>query len=94
MAPELVKALNTNKTSFAYNSYRSDVYSLGLCLLFLTTFKIFTVQEVLNSCSSRRAYEKLLSKLFKEMKRNYSKILIKVLKLMLVQDSFKRLDFA
>jgi len=45
MAPELLKAYLRMKDRLSYNAYRSDVYSLGLCLLYMCTFEKFSRSE-------------------------------------------------
>lgn len=56
MAPETLKAYNTMKDSLAYNAYRSDVYSLGLCLLYMCTFYKFSKNERIEGVQNKISY--------------------------------------
>lgn len=46
MSPSLFKALHSNEGEVLHNSYKSDVYSIGLCFLYALTFN-FNVIETL-----------------------------------------------
>jgi hypothetical protein len=48
MSPLLFNALRTNQNDIKHNSFKSDVYSLGLCLLFAATLQVQAVYEIRN----------------------------------------------
>jgi len=44
-APELLKAFKLMKENTTYNCYKADVFSLGMCLLYMLTFRKFMLKE-------------------------------------------------
>jgi serine/threonine protein kinase len=44
-SPELMKNFRKLRHKNIYNAYKSDVFSLGLCLLYVCTFTKFTAVE-------------------------------------------------
>jgi len=56
MAPEILKAYLRMKDRLSYNSYRSDVYSLGLCLLYMCTFEKFSRIERIEGAKNKPKY--------------------------------------
>ncbi|KAL4426427.1 hypothetical protein ABPG74_004444 [Tetrahymena malaccensis] len=93
MAPELLKAYNRMKDRLSYNAYKSDVYSLGLCLLYMCTFKKFTKDERLNGVINKTAYQKQVKELRSQVKERYGNVLSKLIKMMLEIDPALRTDF-
>lgn len=58
MAPELLKAYNRMKDRLAYNAYKSDIYSLGLCILYMCTYYKFSKNERIDGVSNKSSYSK------------------------------------
>jgi len=89
LSPELLRAYRENKFTITYNPYKSDVYSLGLVLLYFCSLKKPLAKE------RGEQEEKYLLALIKEVKREYSGIngLSKTLKLMLKYNDAQRPDF-
>ncbi|KAL4463775.1 hypothetical protein ABPG72_022829 [Tetrahymena utriculariae] len=94
MAPELLKAYNRMKDRLSYNAYKSDVYSLGLCLLYMCTFKKFSKDERLNGVINKTAYQKQVKQLRSQVKERYGNDLSKLIKMMLEIDPALRPDFS
>jgi serine/threonine protein kinase len=64
LAPELIR--NYMNTGHCNNPFKSDVFSLGLCLLYLVTFKKFKSNERLKV--EERIYSEIISEWVKEGK--------------------------
>ena len=67
MAPVLFQALRSKKMIkyIKHNTYKSDVFSFGLCSLFAATLcfeSVYDVREAKNNVSIRFILEKYLSK--------------------------------
>lgn len=93
-APELLKAHIQMKQMITYNSYKADVYSLGLCLLYMCTFRRFTQRERCHqTLEDKLNYQNEVHALIKQVKIYYEKTLSKILKMMLNEDAFQRVDF-
>lgn len=92
MAPELLKAYLRMKDRLSYNAYRSDVYSLGLCLLYMCTFEKFSRSERIEEEKVR--YASKIKQLRQKIKSDYGVLLSKLIKIMLDNDPWKRPDFS
>lgn len=91
MAPELLKAYIRMKDRLSYNAYRSDVYSLGLCMLYMCTFEKFSRNERIEE--NKIKYAVKIKSLRSKVKEIYGVLLSKILKIMLDVDPWKRPDF-
>ena len=76
------------------NPFKSDVYSLGLCLLYLITFKKFKSNERLKL--NEKIYQEIISEWIKEGKdrRCYDRLIWELLDSTLEFDESKRVQFA
>ena len=92
MSPILFDSLKTKKRNSKYilhNSYKSDVFSLGFCMLLAATLKVdslYAVREVIDMISLRNEVNKFLQK-------RYSEKLINTIVNMLEIDEKNRVDF-
>ena len=90
MSPLLFNALrNTGEIDIQYNPYKSDVYSLGLCILLaasLSYIPLYQIREMKNMDKIKTSIEGYLGKL-------YSKKFINLLLLMLQINEKYRPDF-
>ena len=87
MSPLLFNALrNTGEIDIQYNPYKSDVYSLGLCILLaasLSYIPLYQIREMKNMDKIKTSIEGYLGKL-------YSKKFINLLLLMLqINEKFR-----
>ena len=89
MSPILFDALNHHKRDIIHNTYKSDVFSLGMCLLFAATLtfqSLYDVREVKNM----KVIENIINNyLFANYSRNIISILIEMLQI----EEKKRPDF-
>ena len=46
MSPLLFNGLKTNQLDIKHNLFKSDVYSLGLCILFASTLTVNSIYEI------------------------------------------------
>ena len=92
MSPILFDSLKTKKRNSKYilhNSYKSDVFSLGFCMLLAATLKVdslYAVREVIDMISLRNEVNKFLQK-------RYSEKLINTIIYMLELEEKNRVDF-
>ena len=92
MSPILFDSLKTKKRNSKYilhNSYKSDVFSLGFCMLLAATLKVdslYAVREVIDMISLRNEVNKFLQK-------KYSEKLINTIVCMLEIEEKNRVDF-
>jgi len=89
MSPLLYNGLRTNQIDIKHNLFKSDVYSLGLCILYAATFNInylYKIRKYINMNVVR-------SFIFDLLKKNYSQHFINLLCLMLDINEDNRPDF-
>ena len=89
MSPLLYNGLRTNQIDIKHNLFKSDVYSLGLCILYAATFNInylYKIRKYVNMNVVR-------SFIFDLLKKNYSQHFINLLCLMLDINEENRPDF-
>ena len=91
MSPILFYALRSKKffRYISHNTFKSDVFSFGLCILFASTLcyeSLYDIRELNSNFSIRIVIEKYLNKL-------YSGKFIDLLCLMLELDEKSRCDF-
>ena len=89
MSPILFSGLNEKLLQVKHNTYKSDVFSLGMCILYavtLTEDSLCDIRELNNMNDIRKILENYLNK-------KYSSVLIEILLFMLENDEKKRPDF-
>ena len=89
MSPVLFQALNNRKKDVIHNTYKSDVFSFGLCSLFAATLgfnSLYDIRELKNNISIFVVVEKYLR--FK-----YSDSVVNIISKMLDLNEHSRCDF-
>ena len=89
MSPMLYQGLKYNKKDVMHNPYKSDVYSLGLCLLYALTFNLNLLND-LREIISVRVFNSMISR---ALKKKYSEKLIKLITKMLILNEKERFSF-
>ena len=90
MSPALFNGLKYNKKNVVHNAYKSDVFSLGYCVLFAMSLNI----NILNEIRKSVAQKPLELKISKELKKNYANSkLIPLIHKMLALNEAERIDF-
>ena len=89
MSPLLYDGLKKDKDDVTHNPYKSDVFSLGFCLMYAASLNFNIIYEVRDVTDMSRM-EKILNK---HLKNKYTQKFIKILILMLEVDENKRCDF-
>ena len=89
MSPALYNGLKYNKKDVVHNAYKSDVFSLGYCLLFAMTLSINILNDI-----REITYQNMLDLMIsKALKIRYSQKIIKLIKNMLKLNENERFDF-
>ena len=93
ISQELLQNFKEKKLQSQYNPFKTDVYSLGLCLIYFLTQRKYTSSERLEM--NNELFHLKLRKQIKELKMKYTSIpsLSKVLKFMLLSPLESRPDF-
>ena len=89
MSPILFNGLNQKKIQIIHNTYKSDIFSLGMCILFAATLgddSLYEIREMNSMNNIRNVLRKYLS-------RKYSDNFIEILLCMLENKEKKRPDF-
>ena len=89
MSPVLFYGLNQKLLQVIHNTFKSDVFSLGMCILFAATLGcdcLYEIREMTDMNDIRKVLNKYLSK-------NYSKNFIEILMCMLEVKEKSRPDF-
>jgi len=89
MSPVLYNALKHEQDDVKHNAYKSDVFSLGYCLLYAAALNFNIIYEV-RDVNNMDKIEKIM---MRHLKNKYTNKLINVLILMLEVDENKRMDF-
>ena len=89
MSPILFNALRTNQNDIKHNSYKSDVFSLGFCILYAATLNINVLYECRNLYDSKIVNQFLN----KTLKSKFSTGFINVISKMLEINEENRYDF-
>ena len=89
MSPILFDGLKKNLDDVTHNSYKSDVFSLGICLLFAASLNFNLIYEIRDLTDMN----KVSNILNKNLKNRYSSTLTEILLKMLEFDEQKRFDF-
>ena len=89
MSPALYNGLKYNKKDVVHNAYKSDVFSLGYCLLYAMTLSINILNDI-----REITYQNMLDLMIsKALKIRYSQKIIKLIKNMLKLNENDRFDF-
>ena len=89
MSPILFSGLNQKLSHVTHNTYKSDIFSLGMCILFAATLdcnSLYEIREMNNMIKIRNVLMKYLSK-------NYSSNFIEIILCLLEVKEKKRPDF-
>ena len=89
MSPILFKGYRSGKQQIRHNTYKSDVYSLGVCFLFAASLS-FEGPNVIREVYDMKIIRRVLNQ---QLKRRYSQNLINLIFTMLQVDENKRPDF-
>ena len=89
MSPMLYNGLKYNQKNIIHNVYKSDVYSLGLCLLYALSLN----SEILTNLREIISMKVISSMISKSIKKYYSKKLINLIVKMLEFDEKQRFSF-
>ena len=89
MSPILFYAYNHNASQVLHNTYKSDVFSLGMCILLAATlsgYTLYDIREILDINTITKI-------IFNTLNRRYSKNIINLIIKMLQIDENLRMDF-
>ena len=89
MSPILFDALNNHRHDVLHNSYKSDVFSLGMCIFLAATLSFDSLYEIREE-KSMKIIKKILDKY---LIPHYSKYLVNILYQMLQVDEELRPNF-
>jgi len=89
MSPQLFNGFNNNMKNVFHNSYKSDIYSLGLCFVYSATLNHDILTEIRNCIE----VEELNEILREELQKKYSDQFVDILERMLDIDEVSRYDF-
>ena len=89
MSPILFKALKLKKNDVCHNTFKSDVFSLGMCITLGASLNFKTLCEI----REVNEMDKIKNILVKYLISKYSFEFIKILLMMLENDENKRPDF-
>ena len=89
MSPILFKGLHSNLTQVKHNTYKSDVFSLGMCFFYASSLTYNGVDSIRELTDMNKIREIL----FKFLDKRYSEKYILLILLMLEIDEEKRPDF-
>jgi hypothetical protein len=89
MSPILMDALNQRQQDVFHDTFKSDVFSLGLCFLYAATLNIDTLYKMRGS----RDVKSITPRLKKILKPLYSEFFVDLILKMLEIDESKRMDF-
>ena len=89
MSPILFEGLKNKIFDLKYNPYKSDVFSLGMCLLFAGTLRIRVLCKI-RDCKNDKEIERLIKGL---LGKRYGKNFINLIKGMLKIKEEDRFDF-
>ena len=90
MSPALYEGLKKGKNDVSHDPFKSDVFSLGFCLLYASSLNFELLYEARDN-DSPNMINKILNKSF--IKKVYSDKLITILNNMLLYDEEKRFSF-
>ena len=89
MSPVLYEGLKYNQKDVIHNAYKSDVYSLGYCLIYALTLNL----NILNDLREIISMKVIHSMISKNIKKHYSGKMIDLITKMLEFEEIKRFSF-
>ena len=89
MSPILMDALVHHYNDIKHDTFKSDVFSLGLCFIYAATLKI----EVLYKIREIRDPKMIATRIKKLLKKLYSEFFVDLILKMLEIEEDKRMDF-
>ena len=89
MSPALFNGLKVNKDDVDHDPFKSDLFSLGFCLVYAATMNFDLLYELRNYNND----EIIRKKIKTNLKNNYSEKFCEILSKMIVLDEKKRFDF-
>ena len=89
MSPELLEGLNNQKDYVKNNPHKSDVFSLGCCMIIAATLDYEFIDYIRNTNKQEEINEVIKSSLI----NYYSEKLINIMSKMVVYDEKQRIDF-
>ena len=89
MSPILFQALNNHKKDVIHNTYKSDVFSLGMCFFFAATLTFQSLYDI-REITKMEIIENIIGNY---LYPNYSKKIVDILIRMLQIEEIKRPDF-
>ena len=90
MSPVLYEGLKRGKNDVSHDPFKSDVFSLGFCLLYAASLNFELLYEA-RDCDSSEVIQKILNKSL--IKKAYSDKLISIIYNMLLYEEKKRFSF-
>ena len=90
MSPMLYNGLKYNQRNVKHNPYKSDVFSLGFCLLYALTLNL----KVLNDLREIISMKVVFNMVSRALKKNYSSKMIKLICKMIELDERERFSFS
>ena len=89
MSPALYNGLKFNKDDVAHDPFKSDLFSLGFCLVYAATMNFNLLYELRNINDD----VKMRARIKQELKDNYSEKFIEIITKMIELDEKNRYDF-
>ena len=89
MSPALYNGLKINKDDVVHDPFKSDLFSLGFCLVYAATMNFNLLYELRNLNDD----EKIKKKIKGQLKDNYSEKFIEIISKMVELDENNRFDF-
>ena len=89
MSPALYNGLKVSQDDVAHDPFKSDVFSLGFCLVYAATFNFNLLYELRNINYDAQ----IRKRINEELKDNYSEKFIRILNKMVELNEKNRLDF-
>ena len=89
MSPELLEGLNNQKDYVKNNPHKSDVFSLGCCMIIAATLDYEFIENIRNKDKQEEIDDIIKNSLI----NYYSEGLINIISKMVVYDETKRIDF-
>jgi len=90
MSPKLAESYKNIQKEVDHNPYKSDCFSLGLCLLYAASLNLNSIYEIRNEILENRSISGSINKY---LKLKFTKKFIDLLMRMLNIDENKRFDF-
>ena len=88
MSPQLLNGLNNKKDYVKNNPYKSDVFSLGCCMIIAATLELDFIEDIRNEDKQEEVDDLITDKL----KNNYSDKFINIILKMIAYNETSRID--